>query len=522
MALKNNGRLSRREMMQALSVCAAGGAAGLSPFLSGCREQALTPEDKERWHTSARKDALGKPAKFLIVISASGGASIIDSAMAIRQSECATPNTLNVFPDGSVASIPNSPFRAVKYSAATLGAIPIPVNVDQTPFMTKHKDNILIASCTGTSVNHIIAQKRSCTGNGAWNNRTLQEAMALEYGADFPIPNVNMGSGGYLERGSDDSLPAYCYPEAVADAKLWPLGLDGARGIKGAPDKDLVAIARKLRNEKLDPESVFSQTFAKSDRLKRWVADRGMPQARLEAMDLITRLNILPDSPPSIPLAEYGLGTAPEAAALRGVFPDFFVDPFENQAAAAFLLIKHRVSCAITIGPNFNLLLFGSGASARLSNPPLAFDYSHNDHRGAQAMMWNRILSVVDRLTTLLKGEMFDAATGETLFDRTLIYIATDFGRTRQRVGGATTFGTGHDLNNGFFMMSPMLKGNTLLGGVNKNTCMTYGFDAETGVPDPTKVLSNERDIYAGVLRTLSVDTTGSGLPDAKAFRKVV
>ena len=196
----------------------------------------------------------------------------------------------------------------MKYSSAALGAIPIPVNVDQTPFMTKYKDNILVATSTGTSVNHIIAQKRSLTGNGAWNGRTLQEAMAMEYGADFPIPNVNMGTGGYLERGSDDSLAQYAYAEAVADAKLFPLGLDGSKGIKGAPDKELLAMARKLRNEKLDPESVFAQTFAKSDRLKRWYDQRGAPQGRLEAMDLITRLNILPDSPPTIPLADYGLG----------------------------------------------------------------------------------------------------------------------------------------------------------------------------------------------------------------------
>src|SRR5688572_6161109 len=137
MALKNNGRLSRREMMQALSVCAAGGAAGLSPFLSGCREQVMTEEQK--WNTGARKDGLHKPAKFLIVISASGGASIIDSALAVRDSECATPATLNTFPDASVASIANSPLRAVKYSAGSLGAIPFPVNVDQTQFMTNHK-----------------------------------------------------------------------------------------------------------------------------------------------------------------------------------------------------------------------------------------------------------------------------------------------------------------------------------------------------------------------------------------------
>ena len=517
MALKNNGRLSRREMMKALSICAAGGAAGLSPFLSGCREQVLTPEEKG-WHGGSRKDALHKPAKFLIVISASGGASIIDSALAVRQSECATPNTLNVFPDASVASIANSPLRAVKYSAANLGAIPFPVNVDQTPFMTKYKDNILVATCTGTSVNHIIAQKRSLTGNGAWNGRTMQEAMAAEYGADFPIPNVNMGTGGYLERGADDSLPSYAFAEGVADAKLFPLGLDGSKGLKGAPDKELLALARKVRNEKLDPESVFAQTFAKSDRLKRWFDHRGTPQQKLEAMDLITRLNILPDAPAQgIPLAEFGLGAAPEAAQLRTVFPNFFNDPFEGQAAAAFLLIKNRVSCAVTIGPNFNLVLFGS----TFANPPLAFDYSHNDHRGAQAMMWNRILTVTDKLATLLKAETFDAATGETLWDRTLIYVATDFGRTRVRQPNATVFGTGHDLNNGFVLISPMVKGNTILGGVDPNTALTYGFDARTGVAVPGKMTSNEPDIFSGVLTAMGADLAGSGLPDASAFKKV-
>ena len=91
MALKNNGRLSRREMVKALSVCAAGGAAGLSPFLAGCRDQVQTPEQKEQWHSDSRRDAVTKPAKFLIVISASGGASIIDSALAVRQMSARRP-----------------------------------------------------------------------------------------------------------------------------------------------------------------------------------------------------------------------------------------------------------------------------------------------------------------------------------------------------------------------------------------------------------------------------------------------
>ncbi len=520
MSLKKDGRLSRREMMRALSVAAAGGSAGLSVMLQGCRDAQLTDEAREKLgvHGEARtrRDALKQP-KFLIVIAATGGASIVDSFMAMRASESPNAATLNTFPDSLVKSVSGSPLRAVDYSGQlTLGSLNLPVVTSQSTFVNKHSADLLVSSFIGTSVNHVIAQKRSLTGNGAWNGRTLQECMALEYGAGFPIPNVNMGMGGYLERGSDDSLPSYCYPETVANPSLWPLGLDGVRGIKGAPDKSLVELARTLRNEKLDPESTFARTFAKSDRLKRWYDQRGASQHALEAMDLITKLNIVPDQPPSIPLVQYGLAESPDAAKVRATFPNFFTDQFEGQAAAAYLLLKHRVSVAVTIGPNFNVLLQG----ASLSNPPLAFDFSHNDHRGTQAFMWNRILGVADRLIDLLKAEPYDSTSGQSLWDHTMIYIATDFGRTKTRVSGANQFGTGHDFNNGLAMISPLVKGNTVLGGVSPTTLLSYGFDPETGAPDTGKTLSNDRDVFAGMLHALGVDTTGSGLPDAKAFRR--
>jgi hypothetical protein len=76
-------------------------------------------------------------------------------------------------------------------------------------------------------------------------------------------------------------------------------------------------------------------------------------------------------------------------------------------------------------------------------------------------------------------------------------------------------------MNNGFLMLSPALKGNTVLGGVDPNTAKVYGFDPETGTPLPAETLSNERNNFAGVLHTLGVDTSGSGLPDARAYRKV-
>ncbi len=518
MSLKKDGRLSRREMMKALSVAATGGSAAMSVMLQGCRDDQLTPERREQLGSVAtRKDALGKTPKFIIVIAATGGASIVDSFMALRQSESANGATLNTFPDSLVKSFAGSPLRAVDFNGElTLGSLKLPVVASQSSFVNKHQSDMLVSSFIGTSVNHVIAQKRSLTGNGAWNGRTLQECVALEYGAAFPIPHVNMGTGGYLENGSDSSLPAYCYAESVANPSLWPLGLDGMRGIKNLPDRSLVELARKVRNEQLDPESTFARTFSSSDRLKRWYDQRGPSQHGLEAMDLITKLNVLPNQPPSIPLTEYGLAESPDAAKVRAAFPNFFTDQFEGQAAAAYLLLKNRVSVAVTIGPNFNVLL----NAGTLGNPPLAFDFSHNDHRGTQAFMWNRILGVADRLITLLKGEPFPEVAGTSLWDHTLLYVATDFGRTKQRPSGAMQFGTGHDFNNGHLLVSPLVKGNTVLGSVSPTTLLSSGFDPETGAPDTTKTLSNDRDLFAGILHALSVDTSGSGLPDARAFRR--
>lgn len=517
MSLRNDGRLSRREILKALSLCAAG-SAGLGSVLTGCRGGLDTPEALEM-RGGVRADRLDGKPRFLIVIGAAGGASIIDSMLAVRASEAgANASRLNTFPDAQVQGVPGSVFRAVKVSSPKMGSIPTPVNADQLPFVKKYKDSMLVATTVGTWVNHVIAQKRSLTGNAAWRGRTLQECVALQYGAGFAIPNVNMGVSGYAERGTDDTLPSHCFGEVVANASLWPLGLDGARGIKEAPSRDVVALARRTR-ESLDAQSVFGQTFENAAALRRWNEQRGVSQPALEVQDLITRLNILPNSPPQIPLTEYGLASSPDGDRLREAFPDYFTDPIQGQAALAFLLLKYRVSVTVTLGPSFNVVLDRSGSPKSIASPPLAFDFSHNDHRAGQAFMWARVMDVMDRLITLLKSETFDATSGETMWDRTLIYVATDFGRTRPRTtADATEFGTGHDLNNGVLMLSPMLKGNTVLGGVDPLTTLTYGFDPRTGTPEPGKVSSNEPDIFSGVLTALGVDTSGSGLPDASAF----
>src|SRR3954471_6803540 len=134
MALKDNGRLSRRELMRALSLCGAG--VGVSPFLSACRQTGQSDEDRERLGT--RKSALGAPPKFLIVITASGGGSLVDSFLAVRQSESTNAMGLNTYADADVATPTGSSFRAVKFSSNSLGSIAIPIMADQTPFVTKH------------------------------------------------------------------------------------------------------------------------------------------------------------------------------------------------------------------------------------------------------------------------------------------------------------------------------------------------------------------------------------------------
>ena len=444
-----------------------------------------------------------------------GGASIIDSFLAIRESESQNPQTINCFPDSEVTNVAGSPFRAVTTSGGAIGALPFTWSADQTELVAKHKDDMLVATATGTSVNHAVAQKRSITGDGIWSGRTLQEAVANEYGDGLLIPNVNMGSLGFLEKGDDLSLPDYAFAEPVADPALWPLGLDGVAGVEGAPDRVLVDIARQVRDERADPESMFFKTFSGSPRIQRWLQQRSL-RPQLEQADLIRKLEVLSDSS-EYPFGDFDLSVADEAADLASVFPLMNEDTLEAQAALAFLLIRNRVSAAVTLSSSFSLVLTGNGTA--LQNPPLAFDYSHNAHRATQAVMWKRTLSIADRLIDLLKSVELDPATGESFWDRTLIYVATDFGRDKGRKNGETNFGTGHHLNNGNLIISPLVKGNTVLGGVDPDTGLTHGWDPLSGNPIIAKE-NPQSDIYAGILQALGVSTTGSGLPNVSAMVK--
>jgi hypothetical protein len=492
----------------------------------------------------AEEEALARSSnpRLLIVLTTTGGASMLDAMLAIRASESANAATLNCFPDSAVRTV--GPFRAVDIDLPNLGAIPMPVKGRQSALVEAHQADMMVATWQRTSVNHLVGQRRAVSGNNAWYGRTLQEAVALSYGAGFALPNVHLSAGtGYTERGLDAALPAYCYGEAVADPRLWPLSLHGSQGILGAPSHGLLEQARILRNTRLDPQSRFGRVFAGSSRLQTWEHLRGSPQQALEAQDLITKLMISPESA-EFPLAAHGLGSSADGALVRAAFPEFARDPLEAQAALAFLLLKYRLSVTVTLGPSSSAVINAEGADAEnatgtdvydpgmddddptnggalpegsIANPPLSFDFSHGEHRGVQALMWSRVLGVADRLIGLLKSEEW--SLGQSLWDRTMIYVANDFGRSKQRPPGAEQFGTGHDLNDGALIISPLANGGRLLGGIDADTGITYGFDPLTGAPDRGRQMT-EAEIYAGTAQALGVSLDGVTLPDMRAMRR--
>ncbi len=502
----SHSKITRRRALQGLTAAAAGGFAGLSGIRPG--------------HAGGSEDP-----RFLIVLCASGGASIIDGPLAISTSEAgiAAP-TLNCFPDQAMADFdPSIPFSAVDASLGAVGPIPVPFSTGQAQFINAHHDDMLVSTLTTTSVNHQVAQARAVTGNGAWRGRTLQEAVANQYGAAFPLPNVHLTTGtNFTQRGGDDSLPAWAYGEQVANPALWPLALDGSRGTSHPVDPGVLATARALRNDVLDVNSRFNQAFAGSDAIRAWTGLRGSNQAAIEQASLIDQLLFVPDEAP-YNLSARGLQPSPDAALVRSAFPNYDWDPLHAQAALAFLLIKNRVSVTVTLGPSFDLVLedgasLGGGGlpEGSMANPPIAFDFSHQGHRSTQAFMWSRLYEVAHGLITLLQGEEWK--DGQSLWDRTMIHVATDFGRSKNRVANAGEFGTGHDLNNGLLSLSPMVAGNTVLGGRDPSTGMTYGFDPGTGAPETGRNMTEE-EIFGGLLGVMGVDTGGetSSVPAMEA-----
>lgn len=453
-----------------------------------------------------RRRALAQPRadqKFLFVVTASGGGSIIDSFLPVAESEAPdreAAQRLVVYPDAAVTQPSGSNLKVVR----NIGVTGLFTNAyDQAELVRKHYRDMCVVTVENTSVNHVVAQKRAITGAGIDAGRTLMEAMAMQHGEDLLLPNCNMSIGGYAEPGTV-AVPDRARAEIVADPVLYAISTHGHAGVRGAPGADAIAQARAVR-EQLDDVSAFGGRHAQSPLRERYLGLRRDLMPQLEGADLIHRL-LMVRSSDGLPLADYGLGLDPEQDALLGrlleLFPNIAQDRLHAQAALGFLLARYGISSAITLGPSFMPSFLEGG---EIPDTPIAFDFSHTDHATTQNVMWSRVSEVLDGLITLLQ----ETPHGDgSMWDQSLIYVATDFGRSKDRPRGSLSFGSGHHLNNGNLFISPMLEGNRVYGGVDPRTCLTYGFDPTTGDPEPGTVM-REGHLYSLVCQAMGIDFEG-------------
>lgn len=437
---------------------------------------------------------------------------MIDYCLPVAASET-TPEfarTHYVYPDAMIAQPAGSQIRVVRNVQSQFQS-PFSFPYDPATFVQKHHRDMCVVTVENTSVNHYVAQARSLHGASIDGGRTILEAMAMAHGQGLLLPNANMGGAAYLSPGEREDVPASARAEVISDARTFSLSTHGYAGLPNAPASADVAQARSVR-ERLEDASPFGKRYAASALRTRYLEQRRVGQAALESNDLIRKLLLVRSLPtgnparPTAALSDYGLALDVEQdrqlTRLLEVFPSLETDNLQTEAALSFMLARYGLSCAVLMGPG-DIPVFGAGGS--IADTPLAFDFSHNNHTIAQNVMWSRLSMVMDGLITLLKETPHGSGS---MWDRSLIYVATDFGRTKERPRDSYEGGTGHHLNNGNLFVSPMLKGNRVYGGVDPSTCLTYGFDPATGEPDRGRVM-REGHLYSLAAQVMGIDFPG-------------
>ena len=378
-----------------------------------------------------------------------------------------------------------------------LGAIDLGDNFPISTFLGKHARDTAVFTQTVSSVNHFVASRRAVLGNGINGGRSIQEAFSVRWGGGLLVPTAGMAGEQYSGDGDDATVPSWARAQAIADPKSFALATHGYRGIEGAPTAEVISAARAVR-KRLEGESSFASRFEGASRLRRYVELRDTTGAGLEAQDLISRLLMTVNDPAGDSVAKYGLQPSADVALIRERLPHFETNPFEAQAALAYLLTKNGLSSAVTISP-LDSPTFTSPTTAL--NTPIGFDWAHVEHRAGQNTMWSRIFQITDALVDLLKETEY--RDGQSMWDRSFIFIATEFGRDKVQNGGS-----GHHLNNGVVCISPRLKGNRVYGGVDSETALTYGFDPATGDPRPGTEMT-ESDIYSLICHANDISFPG-------------
>ncbi|MET0344454.1 MAG: hypothetical protein ABW252_25800 [Polyangiales bacterium] len=446
-----------------------------------------------------------KDRKLLFVFCAHGGAGVIDSLLPVVETEVGNPqlaSTLCTYPASQVEQIAGSAFKHVKpLKPESYIFMKPPPNMGE--FIRRHGQDVALLCHDVSSVNHNVAQARSLNGNGANGGRTIMEAMAMRYGGGMPLPSCNMGIDGFVEHGSDPSIPSRARHETITSPRFFGTGTHGYKGIAGLPKAGSIEHARKVR-EQLDRETVFAKTFGKSPVVARYLEQRKAGVVELEQAQLLENLLLLD---PATLDPKYGLQASALVQQLYKRMPNLAQHDTQSQLGVAFLLAYHGVATSVTFGFRSDPVITKEDG---VITAPIAFDFSHSSHRATQSAMWGNLTSLLDNFITLLKeyDYMGDPGLGK-MWERSVIYVATDFGRTKNRSSaGAADWSSGHDQNNGSLIISPRVVGNRVYGGVDPKTCLTYGFDRGTGAPNKSVTL-DEAGLYGALAHVLDIEYAG-------------
>jgi hypothetical protein len=443
--------------------------------------------------------AAGVDRKYFFAFSAFGGASIIDSFMPVAESMSRNAKTLVTYEDSLIETVGGLRCLKPLIDEVRADARRPPLRFSQRPFLERHGADVAVLQMECTSVSHPVAQLRAMNGGGnADRGRTILETVAERHGVGLPMPIINMTSRGYSTAGTDPSLPGSLRQVPVIDPKSFPLSTHASRS--GVRQTDDVLLRRaRLAREKAEAASLFSSKHGSTHSLTRWGELRGRT-GDIEGADLVSKLMLV-----GLP----GVPAGPDVARVKEYFPSVELDVMEAEAALAFLLAKNGVSSSIAIGSlSVATQELVDGVATPSVYPVEGFDYSHTSHRVSQCVCWARMLRVADGLIRLLKATEDPLRPGTSMWDHSLVYFATDFGRDKVRPVDSKNYGTGHHLNNGVVLVSPLIKGNRVYGGVDPNTALTYGFDRNTGAPKPGSVMT-EPEIYGAIAHALDVPFPG-------------
>jgi hypothetical protein len=489
---KHSSSIGRRQVLKlgALGALAGGATAGTWLRASQAGGQQAAPEAVDP-----------RDRKLLFVFCAYGGASIIDSFLPFTDTEVGDAelaSTLNAYPEHLVTQRSGSGIRYVELlDSYSFYATP----PEMGRLVRNHGDDVVVIAHEVSSVNHTVAQQRSLNGAGFDRGRTIMEAAALRYGGGMALPSCNMGIDGYVRQGADPDVPLEVHHEIISRPEFFAAATHGYRALEGAPGEALIKRARAVR-EQLDDDSVFGRTFKNSPRLGSYLYRRRELLPSLERADMIDKLLLLD---PSQLDASLGLTGSAVANELRERFPFLEKDNTHAQVALGFLMAYHGISSSVTMGMHTDAIIVNDA----VVGTPIAFDFSHNLHRIVQNIQWGRTAEALDNLIAMLKKHdyMGDPELGK-MWDRSLIYVATEFGRGKTRPKDADGWGTSHHLNNGSVLISPLLKGNRVYGGVDPKTGYTFGFDRMTGESLPDKQL-NEADVYSIIAHAMGIEFPG-------------